>query len=213
AAPAFKCQDCHHIGLYCHSCLLSEHQSRPFHNILKWNGNVFQDTTLLDQGLVWHIGHGSSASPTCERHSGTSQTITVVDINGIHKVMVQWCGCGEHGLRTHMEQLLENELFPATPQRIRTAFTFRAMKNFHILHLQGKMNAWEWCASITRLTNNVLPGNFYAVFLRAHRQWALLKCLRRSGFISTTVPRNNGIFRVKCPACPQPGINLPADWE
>lgn len=156
--PAFKCNDCHHTGLYCHSCLLVEHQTRPFHNILEWKDDVFHGTSLFDQGFVWHIGHGSADSPTCDCASRTTpQAITVVDINGIHEIRVQWCKCAEHGLRSHHEQLLENELFPATPQRVRTAFTFRAMKHFHILHLQGKMNAWEWCASITRLTNNVFP--------------------------------------------------------
>ncbi|TDL13187.1 hypothetical protein BD410DRAFT_885943, partial [Rickenella mellea] len=214
--PAFKCKDCNHIGLYCQSCLLSEHQNRPFHNILEWKDGVFMDSTLHDQGFVWHIGHGSQSCTKPDCSLGGPQTITVVDINGVHEVRVQWCNCGEHGYRTHHEQLLENELFPATPQRVRTAFTFRAMKQFHLLHLQGKMNAWEWCATIVRLTDNVLPGtltSFYKVFLRAHRQWALLKCLRRSGFISTKSPRANGIFRVKCPACPQPQVNLPVDWD
>lgn len=233
--PAFKCKDCNHIGLYCQSCVLSEHQTRPFHNILQWNGDVFMAKTLFELGFVWNIGHGSTNCRKADGTSGNPQKVTIIDINGVHEVNILWCGCRPSrymSRNSHMEQLLENELFPATPQRIRTVFTFRAMKQFHLLHLQGKMNAWEWCATIIRLTDNVLPGtltvspapctcplsidliqSFYNVFLRAYRQWALLKCLRRSGFINAREPRPNGVFRVKCPACPQPQVNLPLDWE
>ncbi|KAJ7182437.1 hypothetical protein C8R43DRAFT_1144448 [Mycena crocata] len=56
----------------------------------------------------------------------------------------------------------------------------------------------------------------YREFLRMTRQWRHLQMLKRAGRghdpagINSTKP---GELALLCPACPQPGKNLPADWE
>jgi hypothetical protein len=52
--------------------------------------------------------------------------------------------------------------------------------------------------------------------MRMMREWRFLKMMKRAGRghdpagIAATKP---GECAVLCPACPQPGINLPEDWK
>ena len=53
----------------------------------------------------------------------------------------------------------------------------------------------------------------YKELLLMVREWRYLKMLKRSG---CTHVKNGNIptsFAILCPACPQPGINLPEGWE
>ena len=47
------------------------------------------------------------------------------------------------------------------------------------------------------------------------RQWRHLKMLKRSGYghLRNESEENEHSCALLCPACPQPGINLPPDWE
>jgi len=50
--------------------------------------------------------------------------------------------------------------------------------------------------------------------MRVSRQWRYLQLLMQHGFghEDGTTP-SNGDLAIFCPACPQPGINLPVKWE
>jgi hypothetical protein len=55
------------------------------------------------------------------------------------------------------------------------------------------------------------------VFMRTMREWRHIVMLKRGGRgndsvrpVAETTP---GEIAVVCPACPHPGVNLPADWE
>lgn len=51
---------------------------------------------------------------------------------------------------------------------------------------------------------------------RCVRQWRNLKDIKRGGAGNTSVPIDDlgdGTLAVECPACPQPGRNLPPEWE
>ena len=55
----------------------------------------------------------------------------------------------------------------------------------------------------------------YKELLLMVREWRYLKMLKRSGCThvkdgNTSIPTS---FAILCPACPQPGINLPEGWE
>ena len=42
------------------------------------------------------------------------------------------------------------------------------------------------------------------------REWRHLKMMKRAG---RRHDNSNGSCAILCPACPQPGINLPSNWE
>ena len=57
--------------------------------------------------------------------------------------------------------------------------------------------------------------NRYKQLLRVSRQWRDLKNRMESGLGHQLGPVSipDGHMAIFCPACPQPGINLPEDWK
>ncbi|KAK7434254.1 hypothetical protein VKT23_010570 [Stygiomarasmius scandens] len=88
-----------------------------------------------------------------------------------------------------------------------------------MMTLWGKITAYDYYKGLEGLTDNTgakLP-NRYPSMLRMVRQWRHLRMLRRGGrgndgdrSVQETLP---GELAVQCIACPQPGINLPDDWQ
>ena len=48
--------------------------------------------------------------------------------------------------------------------------------------------------------------------MTAHRQWSYLQTLRRFG-LDVREKLRPGSVAVRCPACPQPGVNMDPNWE
>ncbi|KAH9010056.1 hypothetical protein EDB85DRAFT_1902458 [Lactarius pseudohatsudake] len=69
-------------------------------------------------------------------------------------------------------------------------------------------------ASPNRMFPHHVP-NLYKQLLRASRQWRDLKNRIQSGLGHQNggIPATDGSMAIFCPACPQPGINLPDDWK
>jgi hypothetical protein len=78
---------------------------------------------------------------------------TVVHTNGVHATRVRICGCS--GAADKLSQLMHSQLFPATSQDPKTAFTFSVLKDFHMHNLQSKCGAFDYMLSLRRLTDNV----------------------------------------------------------
>jgi hypothetical protein len=107
---------------------------------------------------------------------------------------------------------------------------------FHIMMLQGKVTTYDFYGGLEKLTDNTglakmkvgmyllrvgfshsTPQDRYKSFMRIMREWQHLVMLKRGGRgndgkrkVAETLP---GELAVTCPVCPQPGVNLPADWE
>jgi hypothetical protein len=115
----------------------------------KWNGLFFEKSNLQDSGLRIQLGHGGAKciAPT----PGPSKFI-VVDVTGIHKVAIDYCDCRTNGIIPHHIQLLRAGWFPATFICPQTAFTFHCLDFYHELTLQSKVNAYDFCRSLLRLT-------------------------------------------------------------
>jgi hypothetical protein len=84
---------------------------------------------------------------------------TIVDLGGIHYVNIDFCDCRQNGIIPRHIQLLRAGWFPATFNRPKTAFTFQCLDFFHELTLQGKVNAYDFCRTILRITNSLELGN------------------------------------------------------
>ena len=56
--------------------------------------------------------------------------------------------------------------------------------------------------------------NMYKQLLRASRQWRDLKNRMEFGLgHQPGIDAADGSMAIFCPACPQPGVNLPDDWK
>ena len=131
-------------------------------------------------------------------------------------------------------QLLRARLWAATTTNPRTASTFSVLRRYHLLSFEAKCAALEFYQSLARATDNLHykkekvrlysaqdPTHLmcfqdrYHEFLRMTRQWRHVQMLKRAGrghdptgIAGTKV----GECALLCPACPQPGMNLPPDW-
>ena len=144
------CEDRNHLS--CCGCFLLRHVSLPFHRILRWTGTSFKQESLYNIGHVIHLNHAGNACPHENTGSGL-HSLTVMDTNGLHTVKIGWCCCAD--APEHIDQLLTITLVPATVIRPMTAFTFRALKLFHMLTHVARVTPWEFCGTMMRLTDNV----------------------------------------------------------
>jgi hypothetical protein len=79
-------------------------------------------------------------------------SFTVIDINGIHDIGLDFCGCGRHG--TMAQQLLRFRFYPATVQNPNTAATFRALHHFQLLNFESKSSVYEFYQTLVRESDN-----------------------------------------------------------
>jgi len=159
------------------------------------------------------------------------RTLVIVDVSRIHQLMVSWCCC--KGCPDYETQLFEHGLFPASTTRTSTAFTFSVLEYFHVDAVECKTSASNFSNKLHQLTDFSSPQSvpvsmaclYYNIFLiglkdryhelmRVSRIWRDLMARINSGLgheeIAELQPGGLAIF---CPACPQPGVNLPKEWD
>ena len=74
---------------------------------------------------------------------------------GFHQVTIDFCDCRMNGIVPHHIQLLQAGWFPSTFNHPQTAFTFCCLNFYHELTLQRKVNAYDFCQSLLRLTDSL----------------------------------------------------------
>ena len=160
--------------------------------------------------------------------------LTAVDQGGVFNMEVVFCVCSDR-YDDKDEQLLQSGLFPATLKSIKTVFTFSVLDDFLKDNLECKTTAQQYYSKLQSTTSRMFPNlvpvcypfisasiprtndyakNLYKQLLRASRQWRDLKNRMEQGLghrPEESIP--DGSMAVFCPACPQPGVNLPKDWN
>ncbi|KAG1809744.1 hypothetical protein EV424DRAFT_1473851 [Suillus variegatus] len=158
-----------------------------------WTGTYFQWISLRELGLCIQLGH--PAGIQCD-NPVRAFDFTVLDISGIHSVTLLFCNCAT--ANTHTVQLLRTLLM----------YTF-----------ESKGSAFEYWQALFRLTDNTgtkPPKDCYESLLRMSRQYRHLLALKRAGRahdVCGVLGTQPGELAVPCLACPQPGRNLPPDWD
>ncbi|KAJ3730319.1 hypothetical protein C8R42DRAFT_693124 [Lentinula raphanica] len=199
--PLFRCMDCFPEDLVCESCCRELHEFCPLDVVEKWNGNFFERISLKAIGVSVQLGH--KARSMCPNPK-IVENFTVIHVNGIHTVRLQYCGCPN--------QLLAGDWWQQLLRRL--------MNMFHVLTLQGKVTTYDFYAGLEKMTDNAalisLPDR-YRSFSRMMKEWRHLKMAKRSGRGNdakrTLAETSNGEMGIRCPACPRPDVNLPANWR
>ena len=143
------------------------------------------------------------------------QHLLLVDSSGLISLPAIWCRCEAAECKPD-EDLLDLQLFPVSYTKFKTVFTFRCLDDYWLSNLECKTTAYHYYQKLRRLTNPALPQtvpNRYNEFCRATRQWRNLKLRKWFGFGHQQLPPTRGSMAVFCAACPQPGVNLPADHD
>ncbi|KAF6744664.1 hypothetical protein DFP72DRAFT_825364, partial [Ephemerocybe angulata] len=147
---------------------------------------------------------------------GQDLIMTVVHTNGFHHLPVYQCLCPSAEGKDI--QLLRMGLYPATSSEPQTAFTIQQLKHFHLNKVHAHISVETYCDLLRRTTNPTFPTEApdrKRELTRAWQQWNHMTNLKHNGFGITSAPTKpgRGGTALYCPACPQPGINLPVDWE
>ncbi|KAI9430770.1 hypothetical protein BJY52DRAFT_1133495 [Lactarius psammicola] len=142
--------------------------------------------------------------------------ITSIDCSGVFEMEVLFCACSDAYSKD--EQLLRAGLFPSTFKQIENIFTFAVLDNFLTDNLECKTTAQQYYSKLQSMTSAMFPDhvpNWYKQLLRASRQWRDLKNRMQTGlgYQAEQETPQDGSMAIFCPACPQPGINLPDDWK
>ncbi|KAF7317941.1 CxC2 domain-containing protein [Mycena kentingensis (nom. inval.)] len=137
--------------------------------------------------------------------------------NGIHEIAIDFCGCYLSG-DVDFVQTLRAGWFPSTTTSPRTCATFACLEHYQTISLHGKTTAYDYYSSLETLTDGVgiKPPDQYKVFLRLAQQYRHMMLLKRAGRGHNrygVMGTGAGELALRCPACPCPEVNLPADWQ
>ena len=151
------CCDCLCYELSCIDCFITIHRNLPTHWAEVWDPDqgffVRHDIAML-QDVTASVNLGHHGLP-CPSQYATNLKFTVVDVNGVHQTKIHFCSC--KGFPIWPEQLMRAKLFPATMTQPTTAFTFQVLKQFHLLHLKGKLSAYDFIGALHCLFDTAFP--------------------------------------------------------
>ncbi|KAK0494232.1 hypothetical protein EDD18DRAFT_1107263 [Armillaria luteobubalina] len=196
--PVFRCEECLGMVLECQQCVVERHRQTPFHVIQRWNGSFFDKVSLRDLGL--RVQLGPHASSRCLNPRPGPVDFSVLHVNGVHQIAIDFCWC-EHHVAT-WKQLIQAELFPVTVDQPKTCTSFCVLEQYQALSGSGKMSAYKFHQGLSHMmdaTGICKPK--------------MMKCGGRGNVLNGIKATLPGELATLCLACPHPGINLPADWE
>ena len=114
----------------------------------------FDSVTLADLGFHVQLGHCPGercAMPIPSPHG----KFTVIDVNGIHELLLDFCGCSEGpSRRDHGIQIRQYGWYPATVRAPRSAATMRVLKLFQLVSFESKVSTQDFYNGIARCTDN-----------------------------------------------------------
>ncbi|KAF7305850.1 CxC2 domain-containing protein [Mycena chlorophos] len=211
----YRCRDCFSGEMTCKACCVAAHAETPLHWVEFWNGKYFKRSSLKALGLRIQFGHAPRERCSAPR-AGHSEFV-IIHTNGIHTVAVDFCGCHRRKDADYI-QLLRRRWFPATSDQPQTCATFACLDSMHSFALEAKITPRGYYDGLVILTDGSgsKPPDRYKAVLRMLRAYWHLLALKRAGRghepggVKAT---RHGQLAILCPACPRPGINLPADWR
>ncbi|KAI1788247.1 hypothetical protein LXA43DRAFT_1097465 [Ganoderma leucocontextum] len=199
-SASIRCMDCWPGPLSCHACTVRDHANLPFHHIKHWNGVTFEKTNLKAIGLSIQLSHQHDGAP-CSNPIPVRDDFTAARAG------------------SQIQQLLRGDLWPTMDAELNTCFSFVLLEHYHIMSLQGKISMYDYYQSLERMTDNtgtVKILDRYRAFMGIVAQWHHLKLLKRAGRghdPSGIAGTKLGELAIHCLTCPQPNVNLPAEWD
>lgn len=107
-----------------------------------------------DHPFMEEQGDGNEIPPHL-RLPASADYIVVVDVSGVHFRKIRYCAC--HDSEPFHMQLLNSNLFPATIETPRTAFTFAVLDDFIRDNLECGTSASNYYNKLRRITSNSCP--------------------------------------------------------
>jgi hypothetical protein len=115
-----------------------------------WEGGQFRRTTLHELGLRICVGHPGGA--LCPSYKPGILTFTVIHVNGLHRVNVDFCGCNDSLLQS-WQQLMRVCWWPATMTDPQTVATFECLRQFEKVNCSGHVTATDYYRALAHMTD------------------------------------------------------------
>ncbi|KAJ7593209.1 hypothetical protein C8J56DRAFT_886205 [Mycena floridula] len=203
----------------CPQCNVEGHRKNPLHIInmsttfvflagtrtdiiQEWNGSFFKKTSLSALGLCVQLGHNLEE---CVNPVPGHMHFSVLHINGIHHVNVDFCDCEFQVSKR--QQLLRAEWYPATIDHPKTAVTFCMLEKVHLLNLSGKVSTYEYYKCLQHLTDNTETE------IPKYRHLKLMKCAGCRNIPDGVTNIGLEELALRCWVCPNPGVNIVPNWK
>ncbi|KIO02641.1 hypothetical protein M404DRAFT_147763 [Pisolithus tinctorius Marx 270] len=93
--------------------------------------------------------------PTHMHQPVRSKYLTVIDVTRVHFITVCWCQC--KAAESFQLQLLQAKLFPATFEKLSTAFTFVVLDDFVGDNLECSTSGMNYYSKLQWMTSGVFP--------------------------------------------------------
>ena len=179
--------------------------------------------------------HGNSDIPAAPKWDAMMNPyVCVVHTNGVHYIALVYCIC--RGSDHAHADMLYSRLVPTSFDQYSTLFTTAVLDDFRLSNLECKTSAYQYFQKLHRETAPVSPAEVvnrsvtntrcrgqllhplasYTELRRLSRQWRWLKQLKWAGYSHSgghVREPHPGQLTLFCPACPQPGRNLPDSWK
>ncbi|KAF6764374.1 hypothetical protein DFP72DRAFT_986402 [Ephemerocybe angulata] len=236
----YRCLECVGPTLTCLHCCYNGHTNLPLHRIEEWTGSHFEPSWLWRVGTTVYLGHNGSPCPTSSspdkdipspaptplkdditygskppgRKLRGHPVLVVVHTNGIHHLPFVPCSCASS--ESFHLQLLRAGFYPSTEDDVRSTFTCQLLDYYLTETLECHTSTHHFFTKLRRLTNPTFPQSTvdrYRELMRVGRQWRFLQELAMFGFANSHKYPGEGELALFCAACPQPGINLPKNWQ
>ncbi|KAG1768280.1 hypothetical protein EV702DRAFT_1253494 [Suillus placidus] len=190
-APAlFRCEICDDIQLYCHDCTVTNHLRLPTHRINEWTRVYFKRTSLKNLGLHIQLGHPIGQHCILP-HQAFNDNFILIDTDD---------GTNTHKATTPKSMVPVNINQPQDRSDILSTTTI----------IRAYQNTRWWSSLLSRMFWNadLQIQDRYEAFMRM-----MVKRFGRSHDPDGVNGTSPGECAVLCPACPQPGKNLPDGWQ
>ena len=152
----YACKSCLRTRWYCKECLVHNHRELPFHCVVGWDTDkgCLIDETLSNLGLIVHLDHDNGTACNSTPRIDKERVLEVLHVNGMHNLRYYQCTCNKSSSQPRSasaEQLLINNLFPATDKNPQWAFSFETLETYDALDLSGYINIKQYLDGIMEL--------------------------------------------------------------
>ncbi|KAJ7776709.1 hypothetical protein B0H14DRAFT_3095872 [Mycena olivaceomarginata] len=179
-----------------------------------WNGTNFVRGRRWLQKLGLRVQLRHPPGVVCPYRQAAAHDFVLYDLTGVHEMNVDFCGCPRDAQpdsppEERRTQLLRACWWPATITAPNTCATFRALRHFQIINCLGKLSAYDFLRGLEMCTNHDgldKPPDRRRPFMHIVQS----QTGHDEGGIAAT---KQGELAIPCRACPQPGWNLPPNWE
>jgi hypothetical protein len=173
--------------------------------------DITEDTGADLENINGYLSHNVPRQDALNNHY-----VRIVHTNGMHHIALVTCNC--HGADNVHADLMYCHLVPTTFSVYSTLFTVEVLDDFRLSNLECKASAYHYFQKLRRQTNPMFPAktpHIYQDLLRMSHLWRWLKKKKWAGHGHKPTPSQPapGELANFCPACPQPGINLPVNWK